>query len=525
MSRPIRTTVALLGALVLVLLAFFIRRSDGVRDVASSIPAVEPKSSPELPRQAPVPATPSALATEESSAESRQTITRTASGSADVENRLYGIVRSTSGEPLASAFVRTDASRWAAMSQPDGSFSVALPPGVSRCSITVARDADYLPTTKSDIDVAATAGAPIVVVLRSRALHVHVAAAAALESNVIQGLRAFGDHALRSEPPPAFYTGGAQVLRVRRLPPKASCPNAQCLGSLDLSKPEPIFVHVLWGSQMVGTAKTTGSEAEIEVPVEFETIRARSGSATVHVRNGETGVPIVGAWVSMVDRNERATTSASGEARLDALPFGAMSLWVRASGFADATRHLDLQRPQEVVPTIDLFPKAKLTGVVRDATTAQPVACKVEIQQFPERRNAGWVTWFTEQVVGDDGVFSYNDLNRGEYIVRARSERLGAACEVVDLRAGSSKCEISLDTGSRVEVTCAPHVLKSAWMLTIDSAKTERTVWTAWAEEARKNSPTLAKGRYVCRALDQLGRSCAEKAFDVGAVPMAVTLD
>lgn len=526
MSRSFRRTAAVLVPLLAVLLGVVFWTTWGAEGVGQTKLRDGSTAVVERP-PAIAPATVAEPTAKVAPTESRALVAQSApSPTATQGTRVRGVVRSAAGKPLESALVRTDVGKDVAMTAGDGSFSLALPDGTRTCSLTVSRDFDSLPTTRSNVDVEGTRIEPIMIVLHSRDLHVRVdESGGALDPSVFQQLRAFGDNVVRREVPAAYYRSGSGVLPVKRPSRTSACEHDRCLGVLQRAKAGPVVAHVVWGSEVVGTARTADTESSIDVPVDVTTIRTRVAVLTLRVRNGRTGEPVSNASVDEVFGRNSAKSDERGEARFEALPFGMRTFWIQAPGFADATRHVDVQSTQEEPAPVDLYPPVAVKGVARDAS-GNPVACRVEIQSLPERRSAGLVNWITDQTTQSDGKFRFSDLERAEYVIRARSQAHGVASVVVDLRSGNdATIEIRLDVGQDVLLDCAPRISEAAWSLTVGDVSAPTSLWIGNVVSGTSANLKLASGRYVCRALDRHGRPFAMKEFDVGTRPTIIVLE
>ena len=148
-------------------------------------------------------------------------------------------------------------------------------------------------------------------------------------------------------------------------------------------------------------------------------LQSTQASVVGTVRDGETGIPLVGAVVALADLDRTAVTSATGRYALAEVPAGPHHISVRFIGYEERTLHALVPRSGQLEIDVSLRPRPyRLATIV----VHRPVPVRgLEVQDgtvYPDRVATMAAVWNHPLVAEPD---AFQGLAGGEVVVRPES--------------------------------------------------------------------------------------------------------
>ncbi len=147
------------------------------------------------------------------------------------------------------------------------------------------------------------------------------------------------------------------------------------LGILEVRRPLPAHVVLALRDRVLASAPITPGQAEVRFTIRPEAAVDPKASVTVSVRDADTGQPLEGAQVGLLEFGEQQSGK-DGSARFSPVLAGLAIVTAAAEGYCPARVQVDLdgRGPQEIA--VDLEPATTLHGRVLDEN-GKPAHCLV----------------------------------------------------------------------------------------------------------------------------------------------------
>ena len=293
-------------------------------------------------------------------------------------------------------------------------------------------------------------------------------------------------------------------------------------GTLELSRPPPLFVSAVIRNVVLVTKPVAAGTAEVTLEVPLADALASFGTVRLRLVDATSGAPITKAQVSLNDRQSMGGETPIGEDgsiewRLRPPGFLGLRIWSMEHEMVD---HSIRVRPGETTDlgTLALERAVQIAGTVRDES-GQPVKCAVSahrLDRLPFRQPLETGMTFGLE---EPGRFGVGWAGRGAVLVRCVAQGYAPHAVLVDTSGGSVE-NVAVTLVRGVEVTLVSRVPPTAqelWWI-VDPAGLP--VWTHWVTGPHERKLRLAPGAWRLLVHDAEGVERATHALRVGASPV-----